>query len=173
MHGLLFELYNGWRPALYAAVKALALFLTAAAAFRLTLRRTIAEFTPFDWVTAVAVGAIVGRTATAAGTSWLTGAAALLTLIAAHDVVARLRFIPWVRRVVDPPVRVLIRDGQLDERNLFRCRLTHADMDAILRQHGYRTPTDVHLALFETKGVVSVFEDPDGAQTRNPPRGDS
>lgn len=161
MNGLVLELYNGWRPALYAAIKALALFLTAAAAFRLTLRRTIAEFTPFDWVTGVAVGAIVGRTATAAGTSWLTGAAALLTLIAAHDLVARLRFIPWVRRVVDPPVRVLIRDGQLDERNLLRCRLTHEDVDAILRQHGHRTPADVQLALFETKGVVSVFGDRD------------
>ncbi|WP_231989102.1 MULTISPECIES: DUF421 domain-containing protein [unclassified Mycobacterium] len=173
MHDLLLELYNGWRPALYAAVKALALFLTAAAAFRLTLRRTIAEFTPFDWVTAVAVGAIVGRTATAAGTSWLTGAAALLTLIAAHDIVARLRFIPWVRRLVDPPVRVLIRDGQLDERNLLRCRLTHEDMDVILRQHGHRTAADVHLALFETKGVVSVFGGPDRTQTTTPLRGDS
>ncbi len=166
MHDLLLELYNGWRPALYAAIKALALFLTAATAFRLTLRRTIAEFTPFDWVTGVAVGAIVGRTATAAGTAWLTGAAALVTLIAAHDIVARLRFIPWVRRVVDPPVRVLIRDGELDERNLLRCRLTHEDMNAILRQHGHRTAADVRLALFETKGVVSVFANP---ERRHPP----
>lgn len=160
MKDLLLELVDGWRPAAYAAVKALALFVTAATAFRLTLRRTIAEFTPFDWVTAVAVGAIVGRTATAADTSWLTGAAALLALIAAHDVVARLRFIPWVRRLVDPPVRVLVRDGELNERNLKRCRLTHEDLDAILRQHGQQTPRDVRLALFETKGVVSVFASP-------------
>lgn len=163
MNDLVVQLYNGWHPAVDAAVKALALFLTTAGAFRLTLRRTIAEFTPFDWVTAVAVGAIVGRTATAAGTAWLTGAAALLTLIAAHDIVARLRFIPWVRRVVDPPVRVLVRDGQLDERNLLRCGLTREDLEAILRQHGYRTAADVHLAMFETKGVVSVFAEPDPA----------
>ncbi|ORV61138.1 hypothetical protein AWC06_12200 [Mycobacterium fragae] len=45
----------------------------------MTLTPTISEFTPFDWVTAVAVGAIVGRTATAADTSWLTGTSALLT----------------------------------------------------------------------------------------------
>lgn len=157
MHDLLLQLVDGWRPAAYAAVKALALFVTAATAFRFTLRRTIAEFTPFDWVTAVAVGAVVGRTATAAGTSWLTGAAALLALIAAHDIVARLRFIPWVRRLVDPPVRVLVRDGRLDEPNLRRCGLTHEDLDAILRQHGHQTPHDVRLALFETKGVVSVL----------------
>jgi hypothetical protein len=43
---------------------------------------------------------------------------ALLTLIAAHDTVARLRFIPWVHRLVDPPVRVLIRDGEVDHGTL-------------------------------------------------------
>lgn len=141
----------------FAVIKALALFVTAAVALRLTERRTIAEFSPFDWVTAVAVGAIVGRTATAADTSWLVGTAALLTLIVAHSMVARLRFIPRMRRLVDPPVRVLIRDGQLDHANLRRCRLTLADLDAALRQHGCEKPMDVRLALFESKGTVSVF----------------
>lgn len=157
MSGLVLQFFDGWRPAAHAAIKALALFVTAVTAFRLTLRRTIAEFTPFDWVTGVAVGAIVGRTATAGDTSWLTGAAALLTLIAAHDIVARLRFIPWVHRLVDPPVRVLIRDGEVDDTNLKRCRLTRDDLDAVLRQHGHQTPAEVRLAVFETKGVVSVF----------------
>ncbi|CPR10272.1 hypothetical protein BN971_01785 [Mycobacterium bohemicum DSM 44277] len=157
MRDLLLQFFDGWRPAAFAALKALALFLTALTAFRLTLRRTIAEFTPFDWVTAVAVGAVVGRTATAPHTSWFTGTAVLIALIAAHDTVARLRFIPWVSRLVDPPVRVLIREGEIDRRNLKRCRLTQADLDAILRQHGHRTPDEIRLALFETKGVVSVF----------------
>lgn len=156
MSGLLLELYDGWRPALYAAVKAAALFATAAAAFRLTLRRTMSELTPFDWVTGVAVGAIIGRTATAAGTSWTTGVAALVTLIAAHDVVARLRFVPWIRRLVDPPVRVLIRDGQLQQANLRRCRITRSDLDAILREHGRQSPDGVSLAVWESRGVVSV-----------------
>ena len=169
MSDLLAQFFNGWQPAVYAALKALALFATAVTAFRLVLRRTIAQFTPFDWVTAVAVGAIVGRTATAADTSWLTGTAALLTLIAAHDLVARLRLIPWVRRLVDPPVRVLISDGRVDDANLKRCRLTRGDLDAVLRQHGHRTAADVRLAVFETKGVVSVFSnaDPSGTVDRS------
>lgn len=169
MSDLLAQFFNGWQPVVYAALKALALFATAVTAFRLVLRRTIAEFTPFDWVTAVAVGAIVGRTATAADTSWCTGTAALLTLIAAHDLVARLRVIPWVRRLVDPPVRVLISDGEVDDANLKRCRLTRGDLDAILRQHGHPTPADVRLAVFETKGVVSVFSnaEPPGKDDRS------
>jgi uncharacterized membrane protein YcaP (DUF421 family) len=150
-------LVGNWHQALWAAVKALTLFVTAAAAFRFSQRRAIAEFTPFDWATAVAVGAIVGRTATASDTTWLTGAAALLTLILAHAGVTRLRFIPALRRMVDPPLRVLIRDGKVDERNLRRSGLTRTDLDAVLRQHGHESPADVHLALFEEKGAVSVL----------------
>jgi uncharacterized membrane protein YcaP (DUF421 family) len=157
VNGVYDAIVGDWHAAIYAAMKALAMFVTAAVTFRLTERRTIAAFRPFDWVTAVAVGAIIGRTATAAHTSWLTGAAALLTLIAAHAAVARLRFIPWLRRLVDPPVRVLIREGRLDQPNLQRSRLTGADLDAILRQHGYESPREVRLAILESKGTVSVF----------------
>jgi uncharacterized membrane protein YcaP (DUF421 family) len=171
MSGLLLELCDGWRPTLYAAVKAAALFATAAAAFRLTLRRTISELTPFDWITGVAVGAVSGRTATAAGTSWITGAAALLTLIAAHDVVARLRFVPRIRRLVDPPVRVLICDGQPQLENLRRCRITRSDLDAILREHGHQSPADISLALWESRGVVwlRAAARPAGETGRNAP----
>ena len=154
---MLHELFAGWQTPLFTVAKSLALFLTAAVAFRFAQRRTIAEFTPFDWVTAVAVGAIVGRVATAADTSWSTGAAALLTLLAAHGVTARLRFFGWFRRLVDPPVRVLVRDGAVDNANLKRAGITRSDLDAILRQHGYRDAADVELALYEAKGSVSVF----------------
>lgn len=157
MNGLWYALWGDWPHPFYAAVKALALFFTAAAAFRLSERRTMAEFTPFDWVTAVAAGAIVGRSATAADTSWLTGTAALLTLVTVHGAVARLRFNDRIRALVDPPVRVLVRNGELQHANLRRARITVADLDAMLRQHGLLTPSDVELALFESKGSVSVF----------------
>ena len=157
MDGIADALIGDPKAAAQAALKALALFVTAVAAFRLTERRTLAEFAPFDWVVAVAVGAIVGRTATAADASWLTGAAALITLLVAHAAVARLRFLSGVRRLVDPPLRVLIRDGQLDQRTLRRCGLTPDDLQAILRQHGHTDPQTVHLAIFEAKGAVSVL----------------
>lgn len=157
MNGIGHAIFDGWPQSVYAAVKTLLLFITETAAFRLTERRTIAEFTPFDWVTAVAAGSIVGRAATASDTSWATAAAALATLIAAHAVIARLRFVGWIRRIVDPPVRILIRDGTVDNTNLRRCRLTRADLDAILRQHGFTEANGVGLALFESKGSVSLF----------------
>ncbi|GLW08146.1 hypothetical protein Misp01_32760 [Microtetraspora sp. NBRC 13810] len=159
-------LIGDWHRAAHAAVKAVALFLTAAVAFRLAERRTMGEFAPFDWVAAVAVGAIVGRTATATDASWLTGSAALLSLLAAHAAITRLRFTPFLGRLVDPPLRVLIRDGRVDLRNLRYCGLTEADLAAVLRRHGHHGPAGIHLAIFESRGVISVLPRP---QAEPPP----
>lgn len=153
-------LLGSGQDAAAAAIKAVLLFLCSVGVLRITERRTLAELAPFDWVAAVAVGAIVGRTATAADTSWLTGVAALAALMAAHTIVARLRLLPGIRRIVDPPLLVLIHDGQINCRNLRRCGLTSEDLEAILRQHGHHNLDQVRLAIFETKGRVSVLTAP-------------
>jgi uncharacterized membrane protein YcaP (DUF421 family) len=139
------------------AVKTAALFLTAAILLRFMERRTLAEFAPFDWIAAVAAGAIVGRSSTATDASWLTATAALLSLLLTHAVVARLRFVPIIRKLIDPPLKVLVQDGRIDCRSLRRCGLTMADLEAVLRQHGYLSVDDVHLAIFEAKGAISVL----------------
>lgn len=146
-----------------AAIKTSTLFLTAAVLFRFTERRTLAEFAPFDWIAAVAAGATVGRAATASDTSWLSATAALISLLVAHAVLARLRFVPGIRRIIDPPLKVLIRDGQVDRRNLRQCGLTTADLEAVLRQHGHPNADRINLAIFEAKGAISVLRrDNDG-----------
>jgi uncharacterized membrane protein YcaP (DUF421 family) len=162
-----------------AAVKTTALFLTAALLFRFTQRRTLAEFAPFDWIAAVATGSIVGRAATASDTSWLAATTALLCLLISHTLLARLRFVPRLRRLIDPPITVLIRDGVVHRRNLRRCGLTHADLQAVLRQHGLERPEGVHLAIFESKGAISVLRTHQAATTTSshramptPPAGD-
>jgi len=144
-----------------AVVKTAALFITAATLFRLTERRTLAEFAPFDWLAAVAAGAIVGRAATSGDTSWLSATAALISLLVTHAVLARLRFVPRIRRFIDPPLKVLIRDGHIDRRNLRQCGLTDSDLHAVLRQNGHRSPDSVHLAVFESKGAISVLRTDD------------
>jgi uncharacterized membrane protein YcaP (DUF421 family) len=139
------------------ALKTMTLFLTAATLFRFTERRTLAQFAPFDWIASVAAGAIVGRAATATDATWLSASTALVCLLLTHAVLARLRFIPMIRRFIDPPATVLIRDGKIDHRNLRRCGLTAIDLQAVLRQHGLRSPDTVHLAVFEAKGTISVL----------------
>jgi uncharacterized membrane protein YcaP (DUF421 family) len=140
------------------AIKTSALFLTAAILFRFTERRTLAELAPFDWIAAVAAGAIVGRAATATDTAWLQATTALLCLIGVHGALARLRFVPTLCRFIDPPLMVLIRDGEVNQRNLRRCGLTAADLQAVLREHGHGDTDSVHLAILESKGAISILD---------------
>jgi uncharacterized membrane protein YcaP (DUF421 family) len=65
----------------------------------------------FDFAVAVAIGAIVGRGATASGTSFATSAIALVALLVAHRVVAIARRHSRVARLIDHPPRVLVARG--------------------------------------------------------------
>src|SRR4051795_4745033 len=90
------------------AAKALLLYVTAVVGFRVSHRRTLAEMTGFDFVAAVAVGAIVGRVPNAGGTGSLAGAAPLVTVLVAHAGLTRLRLRPVMARLLDHPPRLLV-----------------------------------------------------------------
>lgn len=159
LHSISDAVLGDWHRAMYAAVKVVLLFATAVVFFRVAERRTIAMFAPFDWVAAVATGAIVGRTATATDATWLTGAAALGALLATHACLARLRFLEPVRRLVDPPLRVLARDGRVERAALSRCGMTEADLRAALRAAGHPDLDRIHLVLMEPQGKLTVTTD--------------
>lgn len=103
------HLIGGDTELAWVAVKALLLYLTAVIGFRLGERRTLAEMSPFDFVAAVAVGAIVGRVPNSKATSYLAGAATLVTVLIAHRVIMRLRHFPSVAHLVEHSSRVLVQ----------------------------------------------------------------
>jgi uncharacterized membrane protein YcaP (DUF421 family) len=78
--------------------------------------------------------------------------------------VARLvRISPRVADIIDGPVYVLIRDGQLDEREMRRARVSREQLLASVRGHGRGSLDDVHYAYLERSGHVSiVFRDARG-----------
>lgn len=92
-----------------------------------------------------------------AGTqSFTTGAAALLTLLAAHRVLSWARFQPRTGRLVEHRVRVLVEDGRLRRGQLRRCGLTEADLAAQLRQRGVRDLAELRYVLYEATGELTI-----------------
>lgn len=152
------ELVGGIAHLGWVAVKAALLFLTAVFGFRLGERRTLAEMSAFDFVAAVAVGAIVGRVPNSTSTSYLEGAVTLVTVLVAHGIISRLRLFPPLALLFDHPPRVLVRQGDINMRQLRRCALTKDDLFAILRKHGIVELKQVHLAIFEQRGEVSIVK---------------
>ena len=145
----------------WVALKAALLFLTAVIGFRLTGRRALAQLTGFDFVAAVAVGAVVGRVPNSTSTSFLQGAMTLIAVFTVHAIVARLRTAPQVLSAVQHPPRVVVVDGQVDDIALHRAGMTHNDLAALLRGNGVRSIREVQRAVVEAAGSLSVLRAPD------------
>lgn len=138
------------------ALKALLLFLTAVVGFRIAERRTLSEMSPFDFVAAVAVGAIVGRVPNASDASFLEGAVTLGVVLSAHAAVTRLRRFSLLSAVVDHSPRLIVLNGEVLEREMRRSGLTRADLEGALRQRGLLDLSQVRYAVLEQRGKISV-----------------
>jgi uncharacterized membrane protein YcaP (DUF421 family) len=136
--------------------KALLMYATAVVGLRIAHRRTLSQWTAIDFAAAVAIGAIIGRTAVASDQSFLVGAVALITLLAAHAVVTLGRGNRWVAKAVDHRVRVLVDHGQLRHDQLCLCGLTQNDVLAKLRERGVRDLGELRYVLYETKGELTI-----------------
>jgi uncharacterized membrane protein YcaP (DUF421 family) len=149
-------LAGDWASLGAVAGKAALIYVTALGMLRLGERRTLAQWTIIDTVAAVAVGAIVGRTAIASDQSFVTGAVAMITLVVMHRLVSGLRTRPRFRRLTDHRIRVLVAHGQVRRHQLMICGLTESDLLAQLRQRGVFGLSDVLFVLYEAKGGLTV-----------------
>jgi uncharacterized membrane protein YcaP (DUF421 family) len=141
------------------AVKAALMYGTALLSLRVAHRRTLAQWTAIDFAAAVAVGAIVGRTAIARDQSYLEGAIALGTILVAHALATYARFRRWPGKLVDHRVRVLVEHGRVRPDQLRICGVTRHDLVAQLRQRGIFDLSAVRYVLYEAKGDLTVVAD--------------
>jgi uncharacterized membrane protein YcaP (DUF421 family) len=151
------ELTGGAGDLGWVALKAVLLFAVAVIGLRLGERRTLAQLSAFDFAVAVAIGAIIGRGATASDTSFASSATALVTFLAAHRVIATLRRHSRVVRMIDHPPRVLVAHGELQGRELARAGLTAEDVYALLRENGVGDLEKVGYLLYEPRGAVTLI----------------
>jgi uncharacterized membrane protein YcaP (DUF421 family) len=145
------------------AAKAALMYGVAVLGLRVAQRRTLAQWTAVDFAAAVAVGAIVGRTALASNQSFVFGAVALVTLLAAHAIVMAARFDRRFAKLVDHRVRVLVVEGRLRHDELRICGLTENDVIAKLRQQGVHRLGELRYVLYETKGDLTIVRTGDVA----------
>jgi uncharacterized membrane protein YcaP (DUF421 family) len=151
------ELIGGASGLGWVAAKAVLLFSVAVIGLRLGERRTLAQLSAFDFAVAVAIGAIIGRGATASDTSFATSAVALVTFLVAHRLVAIGRRHSRVVRLIDHPPCVLVAGGELQGSELARAGLTATDVYALLRENGVGDLGQVGYLLYETRGTVTMI----------------
>lgn len=149
-------LFHGWAEDAIAAAKAAGMYTVALAGLRLAPRRTLSQWTAIDVAAAVALGAIIGRTAIAGDQSLAVGAAALAAILAANNLAAVCRFHPRIAGLVDHRVKVLVDHGRFCPGALRRCGLIEDEVLAHLRRNGVNSLADVRYVLYESKGELTI-----------------
>ena len=124
---------------------------------RLTGRRQIGQYDPFDLILLLILSNAVQNSMNAGDNSLLGGLISALTLIGCHGVVAQLTWrYPRLARLIDGKPHVLIRAGALDEALMRSERLTADDVHAALRAAGCLHTHEVERATIETNGQITV-----------------
>ncbi len=149
---------GSWSTIGFVAVSTVLIYLSVVVALRLGERRTLAEMSTFDFAVAVAVGSIIGRVSTARSPTYVQGLAALVTLLLTHHIITfgRARS-EWVRRWVERPARVVLRDGEILASQLRSEHLTEEDLMRKLRERDVHALDEVELVVVEARGGFSVL----------------
>ena len=146
------------------------MYFAILAAFRV-LRREAGSMAIADLLVIVLV-ADAAQNAMAAEYKSVTEGLILVGTIFAWDYVLDWAAFQWpaVRRIVQAPPLLLVKDGQLQRRNLRQEMISPDELRALLREHGVEDVAKVKRCCLESDGQVSVIQkdgnDPDGPTRR-------
>lgn len=125
---------------------------------RLLGAKQVGQLTFFHYAVGITIGSIAGTTAMSREVSALEGVAsiAVIALLAYLTSLAGLKSRGLRGWLEGRPV-ILVKNGQIMERNLGRARLNFDDLTALLRAKGAFELADVEFALLETTGDLSLL----------------
>ena len=152
----LFQLSAPWW---HFVLRACAIYVLVMVLVRVSGKRAVGQFTPFDLVLLILIGNAV-QNGINGGDNSLTGAAIMATTLIALNyavayVTSRNR---KVEKFVEGVPVLLARDGQLFEAVLRRELVSREDFREALRMNGVDDVAEVELALLETNGSISVVK---------------
>ena len=151
----------------HMASRTFVVFCLAVLLFRLADRRFLGRNAGYDVMLGVVLGSVLSRGINGDASFFPTlGASAVLVIL--HHILSTLAYRSHFCSVLfkgNP--RSLVQNGQVNQDELRRCKITADDLDENLRLHGRVIGTDdVREARFERNGEISVVK-----TTRSTPSG--
>ena len=152
----LFQLSAPWW---HFVLRACAIYVLVMVLIRVSGKRAVGQFTPFDLVLLILIGNAV-QNGINGGDNSLTGAAIMATTLIALNygvafVTSRNR---KVEKFVEGVPVVLARNGKIFDHVLRRELVSREDFREALRMNGVEDVSEVELALLETNGSISVVK---------------
>ena len=144
-------------PWWHFVVRALLVYVGLLLLIRLSGKRTVGEFTPFDLVVVLLLAEAMQGAMTAGDTS-LSGAMILaVTLIALNYAVGALSArSKLVDRLTEGESVTLVRDGKVLRDALLRNNVPKSDIEEAAREQGVASLRKVELATLEANGHITI-----------------
>lgn len=150
----MFELSVPWHE---IALRAALIYLALLVLLRLSGKRTVGRFTPFDLLVLVILGDAVQGAMLADDTSVSAALVVVATLLLLNALVgyvsARNRRID---RMLEGTPTLLARNGRLYEESLRGANLSRADFREAMRKVGCTRIDDIRLGVLETDGEITI-----------------
>jgi len=138
-------------------LRALIVYVFLAVLLRITGRRQIGQLAPFDLVLLLVLSNAVQNSMNGGDNSVSGGVLSAVTLVGVNWLVGYVTYRnKRLARVIEGRPEVLIHNGHVYRDVMRRERLTQAELDAALRQAGCASIDDVHFAMLENNGQITV-----------------
>jgi uncharacterized membrane protein YcaP (DUF421 family) len=138
-------------------VRAVVVYSALLLLLRFTGKRQIGQLAPFDLVLLLMLSNAVQNALNGGDTSVAGGLLSAGTLVALNSLVAVVTSrSKKAEALIEGHPLVLIHNGKLYDAMMDRAKVTHHELNAALRQAGCGCVEDVHYAVLENNGAISV-----------------
>jgi uncharacterized membrane protein YcaP (DUF421 family) len=145
-------------------VRAIIVYAVLLVLLRITGKRQVGQLAPFDLVLLLVLSNAVQNAMNGGDNSVLGGVISAVTLIGLNYGLGYLTFrSKRLEVLVEGQPEVLIHNGKLFEQVMARAQLTHHELNAALRQEGCASVAEVHCAILENNGTITVHQRPAAA----------
>ena len=147
--------FNFWEMIIRTTLAFAALLILA----RILGKKQLSQLTFFHYITGIAFGSIAAEMAGQVDVPFVDGLIALiwwavLTLLMSYLSLKSAKF----RVIVDDEPSIIIKDGVIMEKAMKKMRLHVDDLLMLLREQSIFSIQDVHYAVMETNGELSVMK---------------
>jgi uncharacterized membrane protein YcaP (DUF421 family) len=140
-------------------LRATAVYFVLLVLIRLSGKRTVGQFTPFDLMVLVLLGDAVQGSMIAGDESLLGGLLLAATLLAWNRLVGYITARSEVAElVVEGKAEILARNGEVFQDALHKADLTLDDLQEAMRDHSVPALSEIRLAVLEKDGTITVLQ---------------
>lgn len=153
------DMFSVQVPTLEKVLRTVLVYLLIAVLLRLSGKRGLAGMNTLDIVVIVLLSNVVQNAIIGSDNSFSGSVISVVTLVVLNESINRAVFfsrrLQWL---FDGSEEYLIKDGKPVPRALFRSGISLPQLRALARRQGYTDLSEVHTAILEANGVVSMFK---------------